>query len=208
LKDMMGRVRALASEGRPRFVWTYVDSIDHVAHVKGPDTKAHEESVAQVAGILEEELIGKGGGADLLLLITADHGHVGMDPETTVYLSDWPEVKEALARAPWGMPRDVILEARPERLDGLERLLKERLAGVAEVVRTEEAIGAGLFGGVPPAELRPRFGNLLVLPRAGKTVWWEHLAGRRFMMRGIHGGLTPEELRVPFAVGTLGQLRG
>lgn len=208
LRDMLGRVRSLAAEGRRRFVWTYVDSIDHTAHVKGPDTPAHEESVAQVASVLEEELIAKGGGLDLLLLVTADHGHVAMDPDRTVYLSAWPEVREMLGRAPWGMPRDMILEAKAERLGDLEALLRERLAGEAEVVRTEEAIGMGLFGGEPPAELRPRFGNLLVLPRAGRTVWWEHVPGRRFMMRGIHGGLTPEEVRVPFAVGTLEQLRG
>ena len=60
--------------------------------------------------------------------------------------------------------------------------------------RCEPLLDGGLFGPPPFDRLRPRLGNLLVLPHAGHSAFW--FEEGKFWMRhkGSHGGLTPGEM--------------
>jgi hypothetical protein len=160
--------------------------------------------VASTFGALEECFYRRVAGKlpNALLLLTADHGLTPVDPATTVYLNtalpDLPGLlKTTRRREPipfGGSGRDLFLYVRDGHLDALEVRLTELLAGRAEVWRTRELAGAGLFGPGPFDRLLPRAGDLAVLPYAGQTVYW--LEEGRFAMKhkAGHGGLTPEEM--------------
>ena len=72
------------------------------------------------------------------------------------------------------------------------------MAGKAEVVKTEWLMENGYFGPEISAEFRGRGGNLVILSHRYESVWWYEKD--RFEQRyyGHHGGLTPQEMEIPF----------
>jgi hypothetical protein len=74
---------------------------------------------------------------------------------------------------------------------------------LAEVVRTERLIRDGLFGqAAAPADLLTRAGNLMILPRRYESVSWYEKGRFEQKYYGHHGGLTRQEMLIPFvAVG-------
>ena len=66
-------------------------------------------------------------------------------------------------------------------------------------------IEQGYFGTTAVSDqFRARVGNLVVLPYAGESVYW--LGDGRFKQKyyGNHGGLTPQEMEIPFLLLSLG----
>jgi hypothetical protein len=85
--------------------------------------------------------------------------------------------------------------------------LTKRLAGKATVMTTVEALHRQLFGvGKLHRQFQRRVGNLLILPTHDHLIWFEHRKGRKFRMRGMHGGLRPDEMLIPLAAANLAAL--
>jgi hypothetical protein len=61
----------------------------------------------------------------------------------------------------------------------------------------------GVFGEAGP-RLRERIGDLVVLPAPGESVWWREPGRFDMRFRGHHGGLSPEEMRIPLLALPLG----
>jgi hypothetical protein len=77
------------------------------------------------------------------------------------------------------------------------------LAGVAEVLTSEEALALGLYGPPPyHPEFRRRLGDLLILPYAGRYVWWHEPDEYENVFFGHHGGLATDELTSVLAATT------
>jgi hypothetical protein len=73
------------------------------------------------------------------------------------------------------------------------------LTGRAEVVRTAELIRAGLLGvASSPGDLLTRTGNLMILPHRYESVAWFEKGRFEQKHYGHHGGLTREEMLIPF----------
>ncbi len=201
------QLRAAAAEGRREYLWIYHEAIDSVAHADGPGSPAHLAAIESTAQRLQQELVEKGGAGDALVIFTADHGHVAHDVAGMIRLNDRPPLAALATAAPWGGPRDVLLPVKEGREVEARDEIAASLGDAARVLTVDEAIAEGLFGGTPSAEHRPRFGSVLILPRAGRSAWWRHEQAREWEMPGIHGGLSPEEMTVPFAAVRLSQLR-
>jgi hypothetical protein len=195
----------------PAYVVAYVDDVDRVGHEDGPASERHiaaATGVLDAVGVLAEVLPADG---ETLLVVTADHGQVQVDPATTVYVNEaWPEIARHLRRgrdgrplAPAGSARDLFLHVLPDRIDdvvaGLERLLGE----VASVRATADLIAEGFFGHAGP-RLRERIGDVVVLPRPEATVWWREPGRFDMHFRGHHGGLSPDEMLIPLAALPIG----
>ena len=117
----------------------------------------------------------------------------------------WPELAHHLETgadgkplAPAGSCRDLFLHVLPERLDEVVAELGRRLDGVADVRTVEELLAEGLFGENVGEALTRRLANLVVLPESGEAVYW--FEPGRFEQRflGQHGGLTANEMEIPF----------
>ncbi|MCY4450506.1 MAG: alkaline phosphatase family protein [Immundisolibacterales bacterium] len=152
---------------------------------------------------------GTGASGETCIVLTADHGMMGHDPARTVYLNRvLPAVAEWFERGaaggpkvPAGSPRDFFLHLREECFEEAVDAIRDALAGVAEVRAVGDLVAAGYFGDAPPS---PRFldrvGNAVILPYPGRAVWWYE--EDRFESRhpGDHGGLSPDEMEIPFGV--------
>jgi hypothetical protein len=66
------------------------------------------------------------------------------------------------------------------------------------VLLTQPLIDQGYFGPLPPSPaFLSRVGNLLILPHAGQTVWWYEEGRYGMRYRGMHGGLSQDEMLIP-----------
>ncbi len=193
----------------PAYFVLYFDRIDALAHVYGPASPQLEAEIDAFLVTLERLFLSQvGGDGDTLVLVTADHGEVEVDPATTIYLNTDPAFRgierylktDRLGRplVPAGAPRDLFLYVHDEMVEEAQDFLARRLAGRAAVYRTADLIASGFFGAQPPAEpfLR-RVGNLVILPYHGESVWWYEKGRFEQTYYGYHGGLTPDEMEIP-----------
>lgn len=197
-------VQRIETLNRPSYHCVYFDVIDTIAHAHGPSSRHLEAEVRAVFHLLEDQLPSALAGTDTLMLITADHGHIAVDPARTVELDvafpalpGWLETgRDGRPLAPAGSARDQFLYVRPEYLDEAEATLRSGLDGVATVHRVDALVEDGWFGPVGP-RLRARLSPLVVLPLPNEQVWWSGDGRFAQAMRGHHGGLSPDELEIP-----------
>ena len=150
-----------------------------------------------------------GEGPKTCVVLTADHGMMAHDPKRAVYLNQvLPEVEDWLERGPGGRPkvpagspRDFFLHLREECFDEAVTAIRDALTGTATVRPVRELVAAGYFGDAPPVRrFLDRVGNAVILPCPGRTVWWYEAERFECRHRGDHGGLSPEEMEIPFGV--------
>lgn len=198
----------LAAQDGPAYYQLYVDTVDTISHLHGPDSPPVEAEIDAVLTALERTLHPALAalGRPALLLLTADHGQIAIEPQRA-HLVDrlLPELAAATPSGadgrpllPGGSSRDLFLYVKEDSLAATHDALAGALAGRAEVHRVAELVAAGMFGPEPSPAFLSRVGNLVVLPHAGETVWWDD---KRFPVRfrGSHGGLTPEEAHTQIA---------
>ena len=198
---------------KPSYYFLYFDKIDALSHYYGPDSHQVETEVEAFLFLLEKALI-KPGQKEFhktLLLFTADHGQMGVNPKTTVYLNTDPRfagLERYLRRnhkgeliGPAGSARDYFLYAKDEVVDEAQAFLAERLAGIADVRRVQPMIDEGYFGSLPASpNFLARVSNLVILPHAEQTVWWYEKGRYSIHFYGMHGGLSPQEMTIPLCL--------
>jgi hypothetical protein len=143
----------------------------------------------------------------ILFLLTADHGQVETDPQTTLYLNRAPAFAgiETFLRTnaegglivPAGSARDFFLYVKPEALDEARAFLASRLEGRAEVRKVADLMDEGYFGPKLSPQFRARAGDLVILPYQGQAVWWYEKGKFEQRFHGHHGGLTKQEMEIP-----------
>lgn len=194
-----------AVKGKNYFFF-YYDRIDSVSHDYGPGSTQVAAEIEMFLYAIETFFINSGQPKGrTLLLLTADHGQVEVDPATTIYLNRaFPGIENAISTnakgqllVPGGSCRDLFLYIKAERLDETWHSLQQGLAGRADVVKTEELIAAGYFGAQVSETFRARVGNLVILPYRGESVWWYEKGKFEQKYYGHHGGLTPQEMEIP-----------
>jgi predicted AlkP superfamily pyrophosphatase or phosphodiesterase len=195
----------LEKQTRPTYVHLYFDKIDALAHRYGPNAPQTEAEIETFLLIMEhyvERIFN--GKKRVLFLMTADHGQVEIDPQTTIYLNTNPLFagienylkpnRNGQFLVPAGSARDMFLHIRENLLEEAQTFLSTRLEGKADVVRVDSLIEEGYFGNEVTSRFRERVGNLVILPYRYESVWWYEK--NRFEQRfyGHHGGLTPQEM--------------
>lgn len=195
----------LEAESRPLYVHLYFDRIDTLAHEYGPAAPQTEAEIETFLLLMEHyfERVFKNR-KRILFLMTADHGQVEVDPQTTIYLNQEASLngierflqtnRKGQLLVPAGSPRDMFLYIKEGMLEEAQSFLASRLEGRADVVKTEFLIEQGYFGSDVSPRFRERAGNLVILPYRYESVWW--YIKEKFEQRfyGHHGGLTPQEM--------------
>ena len=201
--------RAVDKADAPTLFHFYTPHIDGHAHEHGPfDYRTLAEADATLLLIDRFLLHPLRGRDDVLIVISADHGQIRVDPQETFYINLQPEFQElrCYLRAdrqgrilpPGGSPRDLFLYIQPEYVGRAQNLLRKMLGGRADVLRTQQLIEAGLFGTPNPSPtFLQRVGELAILPRGDRTVWWYEKKRFEMTLRGLHGGLSRDEMEIP-----------
>ena len=217
--DLTVSLRRLVERSRgPNFFYAYWSLVDNIEHVYGPNTDEAEVEASLISHAFQEGFLSKldrEAARRTLILVTADHGQVQVVPDETVYMNRFAKLMKVLQRAPsgdvippWGSPRDAFLRVEEEKLDYAVGYLRKKLDGVASVMKTKDAIEEGLFGiNKPSRKFRRRVGNLMVLPHGSKMVWYKYRSGNHFDLKGHHGGLSRDEMTIPFAAARVSEIQ-
>lgn len=200
-----------AKSSSPSYYFLYFDRIDTICHNHGPYSKQAEEAVDSFLTAMDQlfyrQIQGKT--ENTLFLMTADHGQVEVDPNTTYYLNrQIPGVaryfktnQKGVPLVPAGSARDMFLYVKESCIDEAIADLRQHLAGKAEVYRTQDLLDQHFFGLQEPSPaLLGRLGNVVILPYKYETVWWYEEGKFEMHFRGHHGGLTPDEMEIPLLV--------
>lgn len=195
----------------PRYLFFYFSAIDDICHHYGPQSRQFEAEVEAFFSVMEQRFFGRQpeNRKKTLLIITADHGQVAVDPETTIYLNLDPAFagfetyirrnKNGQLLIPGGSSRNMIIYLKTGTLDDARSFLSERLEGRADVIAVSDLINDGFFGPWPPHPgFVERAGDLMILPHGNESVWWYEKGRFEQRFLGHHGGLTPEEVQIPF----------
>jgi hypothetical protein len=206
LTNLVRQLRA-PSDAAKRYFFFYTDGIDHMGHKYCPDSDQFAAEVDAVFTLLERLFYQKAAGhaGRALVMMTADHGQVCVDPRRTVNvnrLRDLPDVEKYLRRSPrdgrpilfGGSCRDLFLYAEDEALGELHDRLRRAVADRGEVWRVDDLLREGFFGPAPSERLRKRLGNLVILPYDGESAYWYEEGRFDMHYLGHHGGLTPAEM--------------
>jgi hypothetical protein len=205
-RRVRGALGAGAAADGPAYCYAYLHDVDHEGHRSGTTSDAYRETVGETFAAVEAALSGLDPALaeETLLVVTADHGHVNTDPERNVNLDRWDWLLDALRRRGdgtpvrfSGSPRNVHLHLREGRAPEVASTLRDELD--ARVFEREEVLERELFGDVTSSEtFRRRLGDVVVSHR-DLSLCWGDTEPDELELVGMHGGLHPEEMLVPFA---------
>ena len=214
-------IREAETSGESTFVYLYTAHPDMHMHALGVEHAEVKEVVRGIESEVERlwtvlgdrnEMLGGDARAsesprvDAAVVVTADHGHVTVDPDDMVQLPEGiVELLEYACIGVHGKGRHGYLHCRA----GLRDLLRRRWRA-EDVLREnfllltiEEAIDAGLYGPEPMrVRVRPRLGDFVAVSVGRRTLATpdelDMFAGAACRCQGAHGSLLAEEMEIPF----------
>ena len=202
----------VAESDSPGYIYAYLPHVDHVSHAEGTENDAYAQTVAAVCDQLSEFLarIDHRTATETLLLVTADHGHVNTSPTQNINLSSNPTVMANLKRHADGTPITMAGSPRNVHLHLQEGTVAETRQTLADdnarIFTRDEALECGLFGDRSASDrFRRRCGDLVVTHRE-LGMWFGDVEPEELALIGMHGGLNPAEMLVPFAAARISAL--
>lgn len=195
--DLLMLLKEALEHGGRALLAVYWPSTDTLAHLYGPRSEAFQLELAHIFSALARLV--ENAPRDFLLVVTADHGFFEADPERDmVNCSAQAVLREALLLPPVGDPRAAYFFLRPGKNGLVEKFFAEFFPEDFLVLPVEEGLRRHLWGlEEARPEVRNLLGDLVVISRRRKFVLWPT---EEFKLRGLHGGLTPDELYVPLIV--------
>ncbi len=180
----------------PSLTYSYDGDLDWTGHRYGVASAQWRAQLAVtdlLAARLRESLPG-----EVRLVVVADHGMVDVGPDDRTDLDQVPELQDGLALVA-GEARFRHLYCRPGAAEDVVSAWRAHLGDRALVLHREDAVARGWFGAVLPG-LEARVGDVVVACRGSHAV----LSSANFPFEGrlvgMHGSLTPEEMRIPVLV--------
>jgi hypothetical protein len=176
-------------------IMAYWGDLDAAIHLHGTQGGAWQGAWAAFTKEMERGLAALPASArqETVLIITADHGFVDSPVRAARDVDQDADLRGALLIPPSGEARLAYLHTIGDEAEGRAR---STLAAGFAMIDASTAMQAGLFGpGRPAVETRPRLGDLLAISR---TDHYLDRLGRRHRLRGRHGGLSPEEMLIPW----------
>lgn len=206
-----------ATKGKAYFFvyWPFLDTIEHLY---GPFTQQVEIHIKMLNDMLQELFIKKidnNSSRKTGFILTADHGQIACNPQDTNYLNKIKNLQSFLRKTPTGQSilpsgsaRDVFLHINKSSLLKSHAEISSFLEKIADVTILNEETVNKLFGkDKAHPSFFDRLGDLLILPRDNKLVWYKYLPDERFMYKGTHGGITEAEMMIPLVANKLSALR-
>ena len=180
------------------YIFFYIEDPDKMEHRYGPGSPEHMESLRYIASMFND-LFRDLAGEDIAVMISSDHGFTPVNKKTYISgIRELLKIKNGRSIPETWSPRDMIMHT--DRPEDVKNLLEEQLHGCAEILTGNEILKMGLMGRNTVSEKYiSRMGDLLVLPYSGNTVWYKYYDDDIIKDRGMHGGLSREEIIIPFA---------
>ncbi len=199
--DIAPALRRFANRpGKARgYAYVYVPNFDSTAHQFGCRSEEAGACLRELDQCLGQWLQALSG-SDTLVLTTADHGFVDIEPDNQHHLDQYPALADCLARPLTGEPRVVYCHLHPGQVAEFDALACDSLTGFATAFDSAELHAAGWFGAADDARILTRLGDRTLVMHEGHILTDRVPGEIRHRQIGTHGGVTADEMRVPLAV--------
>jgi hypothetical protein len=194
-------------ESRPlerQFIGVYWGQVDRLSHEYGPDDERPAGEFAHFTRALEEHFLNElslESRKGTLLVLTADHGQITTQKDQYFDLKSHPNLARRLPILPTGENRLIYFNIRPGQVEAVREYIDRVFMHRFIQLNPEYVVGKGLFGpGHPHPQLRDRLGDLLAIAKGDSYLWWSQ---KKNPIIGRHGGISHEEMLVPFLVARL-----
>ena len=188
-------------------IMVYWDAIDSISHAYGANSEAFAAEVRNLSYSLEREFmehVDSQISGTTLLILTADHGQVTVPDNRLVRVDRHSKIRDNLLLPPTGDFRAAYLYAKQGKLDALRAYLNDKLSDQMVAIPSSKALSSGLWGyGDIHPEVPERMGNLVAIMRENYA-FYSSVKEKPYYTGGKHGGLTPDEMLIPFLCVRLG----
>ena len=188
-------------------IMVYWDAIDSISHVYGANSEAFAAEVRNLSYSLEREFmdhVDSQISGTTLLILTADHGQVTVPDNRLVRVDRHSKIRDNLLLPPTGDFRAAYLYAKQGKLDALRAYMDDQLSDQMVTIPSSKALSSGLWGyGDVHPEVPERMGNLVAIMR-DNYAFYSSVKEKPYYTGGKHGGLTPDEMLIPFLCVRLG----
>jgi hypothetical protein len=141
---------------------------------------------------------------ETILLLAADHGSMATPIDPRYDLANHPELLSYLVMKPTCEHRLAFFYIKPGFESKVRDYIECTWPGEFLLLNSQDALDAGLFGEPPFKKQTPdRVGDLIVVAKGQAYFWWAPTLNH---MHGRHGGLSRQEMLVPFLAVPLGNL--
>lgn len=188
-------VRALSRPGLVYLYWGEVDKAGHhhgsTSWQWGDELEALDRELARLARSVPR---------GTLVLVTADHGMVDVDPALRRDVATDPVLARGVTLV-GGEPRAVHVYTEPGETTAVASRWRDVLGDDALVLVREDVLARGLLGPDPRPEAVAAAGDVIVALRGRATVVDSRTqTPASLALVGVHGSLTEREMRVPLLV--------
>lgn len=205
--DMWISIRELLenSTDQKKYIWAYWDRYDSISHFFGPDSERAKAEFLVFSRIFEESFLNELEPSireNTLVIFVADHGQITTDRLDPQYqLINHPDFINMLHILPSGENRLAYLHIKPGQMEAVKDYIDITWPNQFLILDSHQAVEAGLFGpGTPHPEINSRIGDLIVAAKGNAYWWW---AAKENPLIGRHGGLSSDEMMVPFLAAKL-----
>ena len=200
-RRILRRMRAVHRRRVPSAVtFWYIPDYDSACHAHGVASSEARATLLQIRDLLLEMVAGAPD--DVRVAVTADHGLIDLGEGDRAPLFDGDPLLDCLLSMPSGEGRTPHFHVRPGRERELVERLAERAGGRMAVLSQGEAEELRLFGPQPLSDFaRRRFGDYVGIALAPFTLaYYASPDSTSLRHVGVHGGMCPDEVRVPLIV--------
>ena len=202
--EMMWHIKnQLETRSGPFVTVAYWPNVDSLSHLYGPDHPAVKREMLACWREIQQTLLDGLSSADrkgTVVLLAADHGQVNLTPEKHIRLADYPEIHKRLILNGAGGNRIPYWYIQQGEADTVRELVEAEWGDRVWAMSRQEMIDSGWYGERPFMDMFPRrLGDLNLLMQDGLLmIDPSDNEVAKFVRAGSHGGLTPDEMQVPF----------
>jgi len=212
MSDMFLSLSKILDERKDGLTIVYWDGLDPIEHHYGPfsEETRFEMYLFFLALMKFFKKVKRRSANDVLLMLTSDHGQAKISDETSFNVDDIQWLRESLLMPPTGEGRCAYMYLRRD-IRNFERQFRERLGRYFSIMETRESISKGLYGKCElPREYLERLGDVVAIAKGTSKLLFTYNIRERseppFVRYGSHGGLTLDEMLVPFISAPLNSL--
>ena len=190
--DLISQVGVVVRSGAP-VLFAYFPDADRTAHEYGLDHDAFAASLATADAVVRgiRHHVPPHGA----VIVTADHGHVTVDPDQRINLTPLAPMISAIS----GSARFRYLHARPGAARELLAAARELAGSRAWTGDRDALIATGWLGSRTNAVTAGRVGDVIMAARGAVTLV-DPAEGRLNDLVTVHGSLTADEMLVPLLI--------
>ncbi len=198
-----------SQRGLREYIYVYYSDVDTLMHrftAKDPRVFFQFEAFSSMFEKAFLNNLSKSAAEDILLILVADHGSIATPVYNHYDLSNHPALLDMIVMQPTCENRLAFFYIKPGKVTDVRAYFEKTWPDKFVLIDSKTALESGLFGEGPfIKDVQDRLGNLIAVPKGDAYLWW---APKPNPMAGRHGGLSKEEMLVPFYALPLRYLKG